>query len=239
MARMENHAEFTGYEIGTLSGGIWRSGRPNATVSANSVEAEVSSFCLTAGDPYEMEGALADEEGEARALAVVQDLERIKPQLDLSDPLGREILYDRRQPAMTRIEPDKVEALYVKADESRWGMRLPREDSRSLERAAEFRRKTVRKFRREGWDGAIVLPAFRESSKMVVVPRQYLRGALPVRWRGPLAGRVPAPLVDFSLELRPDFPRLVETGALPLRQPPVRPVTLSWRPSAVSEVPQK
>jgi hypothetical protein len=235
---MLNGEEFQRGEIRALAGTVWRSGRPNVHVKSRTVKVEVPSFCLAQDAPYEMEGAMAEREGEGRALAALQDLERIKPQLNLDCVYGRELLYDRRQPLMTCLEPREVEALYLDGAEARsfYGLDAEIED---LDEAAQLRREIVGEVRRRGWDGAIVLPGFTETSKMVLLSRRFLRGALLVRWRGALAGRVPAGLVDFSLGLRSEFPSPDEIGTLPLQRPPRQPVTISWRKDWVSQILQK
>lgn len=237
MSGMLNGAEFYRGKVGALTGTIWRSGRPNVHVKSRTIKVEVPSFCLAQDAPYEMEGAMAESEGEARALAALQDLERIKPQLNLDRIYGRDLLYDRRQPSMTCLEPGGVEALYLDGVEARSFLGLDAE--RDLDEAAQLRREIVGDVRRRGWDGAVVLPGFTGTSKMVLLPRRFLRGALRVRWRGALAGRVPAELVDFSLGLRSDFPSQDEIGTLPLQRPPRQPVTISWRNDWVSQILQK
>jgi hypothetical protein len=221
MASMHHPKELKRYRIGPLTERFWRAGGPNSVVTAWFARVRVPSFCLAEGDEYEVEGALAASHGQARALAVVQDLERVKKQYG---PPVNQLLYERRQPKLTCLEPQGVEALW--ADEADLGGRRPI----SLGEAAEARRRLIRGIRADGWTGAIVLPGFSPETKMVLAPRRYLRGALKVHWRGPLAGAVPPALVDFSLGSRPDFPTSLETGALPLELPRQRPITTSWRP---------
>jgi hypothetical protein len=225
---MGNHQEFYGHEIGHLSGSIWRAGGVNSRVTPRSATVRRPSFCLEKGVPYEMEGALAPTESQARALAVVQDLERIKTHL--TPPIDPRVLYERRQPIMTCIEPQDIEVIYLDADADRERLGLDEEPD-DLAEAAAVRRRVVRDLRTLGWKGAIVLPAFAGDSKMVVVSREYLlAGALRVWRRGALVDRVPPELVDFALGLRGDFPSEAEVGLLPLEAPPLRLVTTSWRP---------
>lgn len=223
MTSMHPPKELKRYRIGLLTERFWRAGGPNSVVTARFARVRVPSFCLAEGDEYEVEGALAASHGQARALAVVQDLERVKKQYG---PPVNPLLYERRQPKLTCLEPQGVEALW--ADEADLG-RLGRRPV-SLGEAAEARRRLVRDIRVAGWNGVIVLPGFNPETKMVLAPRRYLRGALRVHWRGPLAGAVPPALVDFSFGSRLDFPTSTETGALPLELPRQRRITTSWRP---------
>lgn len=221
--RMHHPNELERYRIGPLSERIWRAGGPNSSVTHRFARVRVPSFCLDRGDEYEVEGALGATEAEARALALVQDLERVKAQYG---PAVNGLLYERRQPKLTSLEPHGVEALWVEEGDL-WHLgRRPD----SLAEAASARRRVVREIRVEGWKGAIVLPGFSGETKMVLAPRKYLKGALKVHWRGPLSGPVPPALVDFSLGLRPVFPTSAEIGALPLELPPQRQITRSWRP---------
>lgn len=227
MTYMDTDGTFLGHRAAPLGGRIWRAGGPNSAVTARFARVRVPSPCLAEGSEYELEGALAIAPPQARALAVVQDLRRVKVK-QYGPPVNR-LLYERRQPKMTCIEPQGIVALWAdEADPQHLGNGRPVD----LEAEAEARRRLVGDLRLGGWDGAIVLPGFNENTRMVIVPRRHLK-RLMVQWRGELAGPVPPGLVDFSLGLRRDFPAPQEIGALPLELPRQRRITHSWRPSPV------
>ena len=233
---MASREDFSGYEIRLISGQVWRAGGPNSAASAQSADVKVSSLCLTAGDPYEVEGVMASNPGQARALAIVQDLFRVKRQL--TAPVTPELLYERRPPRVTCLKPIDVPALFAigKAAEERLGFHGDF-GSRDIEEEAELRRRTVRGFRADGWHAAIVLPGFGSDASMVVMPRIFLQsGALRVGWTGRLSAPVPAPLVDFALGLRREFPIATTVGGLPLARSPQRVTTISWRSAEVPDI---
>jgi hypothetical protein len=231
---MRTRDDFHGYEIGILSGRLWRAGRPNSLNIKWATLVATSSCCLTEGDPYEVECALGASDGEARALAVVQYLERQKSQL--TEPIAPKLLYELRPP-MTGIEARGVPALHADSAKALAELGFEEEDA-SRATGAAARRSILRTVRAMGWAGAIVLSGFTENSKMVSIPRPYLpTGVLRVRWSGPLAGTVPKPLVDFALDARENFPSELEVGTLPFKMPRSQQITSSWRPPQVPGTP--
>jgi hypothetical protein len=231
---VKTYNDFFRYETGILDARLWRAGRPNSLSSEWATLVAGSGFCVTEGDAYEVECAVAATDGEARALAVVQYLERLKPQL--SETIAPKLLYEYRPP-MTGMEARGVEALYLHSEDARTRLGF-RDEPATRQEGAEARRSILRRFRAMGWTGAIVLPGFTEDSRMVTIPRPYLPvGVLRVQWSGPLAEFVPKPLVDFSLDARSDFPSTSEVGPLPLRMPSRQPITTSWRPPQVPGTP--
>lgn len=118
---------FNDYDVRPLIGPLWRAGGPNSAATATSAQIKVSSLALTAGDTYEVEAALAETAGHARALAVVQDLFRVKRQL--TPPVDPNLLYERRPPRITALQPLETLALFAVGEraEERLGLGQPRE----------------------------------------------------------------------------------------------------------------
>lgn len=230
---MRSVEEFSGFEVAEIEQPIWRAGGPNSKASAHSAEVGVPSLALTAGAPYEVEGAMAGSPDRARALAVVQDLARVS--LQLTPPIQPELLYERRPPLIRCLRLVGVPVLHATGEEAESRLGLERNPSAdSLMDQAEPWRKAVRGLRGDGWPGAIALPGFDSDAEILLVPRSFLmRGQVRVAdWNGGLKESVPPPLIDFALGLERDFPAAAEVGALPLIRQPRRRATRSWRPSS-------
>lgn len=224
---MGKSKDFAGYEIGPLAGSVWRAGGPNSTVTADSAFVRMASMCLAPGATYEVEGAIATSAGHARALAIVQDLVRVKAQL--ASPVNPDLLYERRPPRVTCIEPEDVPALFAIDDQARARLGLS-EHPTDLRAEAEARCRAIRGLRAEGWDGAIVLAGFSQEAHMVTIPRRFVQaGVLKIAWTGALSSPVPPALVDFSLGRLPAYPSHTVIGSISIEdRKQVR--TMSWRP---------
>lgn len=222
------------YEQRPLEERLWRAGHPNAAVSGRSAKVAVQSLCLTAGSTYEVEGAIGETGDQAKTFAVLQDLLRVKEQL--TPPILPELLYERRPRTVTALQPQGIPAVYAVGEEAetRLGLNLELAEG-DLDQEGERRRRVVRRFRQEGWGGAIVLPGLNEGTQVAVVPRSFLPGgSLRVRWRGKLQELVPRHLVDFALGQEPDYPSTLTLGSLvPDTAPQV--ITTSWQPTRLTQ----
>lgn len=225
--------EFCGFSVAEADQPIWRAGGPNSSVTATSADVAVTSLALTAGETYEVEGAIGYSPGRARALAVVQDLARVSSQL--TPPVSAELLYERMPPPVRCLRLVRVPILQATDEEAVERLGLYRgEASSHLIDQTEALRRAVRGLRADGWTGGVALPGFAPGMQIVVIPRHYLvKGQVRVdEWNDGLRYPIPAPLIDFCLGLIPEFPSAAEVGGLPVIRRTGRVGTRSWQPAS-------